>query len=77
MPTEHIDELRAQAKYARERYELYKAKAYGQRPTSEARLRELQRAHEQADERLRFALAEDRRSEAASEAPADHASLEG
>jgi hypothetical protein len=29
MPTEHLDDLRAKAKYARERYQLYKAKAYG------------------------------------------------
>jgi hypothetical protein len=61
MPTEHLDDLRARAQYARERYQLYKAKALGQRPTSAARLRELQRASEHADARLRFAQAEDRR----------------
>jgi hypothetical protein len=61
MPTEHLDDLRARAQYARERYQLYKAKGLGQRPTSAARLRELQRASEQADARLRFAQAEDRR----------------
>ena len=55
MPTDHLDDLRAKAKYARERYQLYKAKAYGQRPTSLARLRELQRAYEQSEQRLRFA----------------------
>ena len=58
MPTDHLDALRADSRYARERYRLYKAKAYGQRPTSPVRLRELQRAHELAEERLRFAEAE-------------------
>ena len=62
MSTDHLDELRANAKYARERYQLYKAKAYGQRPTSPERLRELQRAHEQAEARLRFAEAEEQRA---------------
>jgi hypothetical protein len=55
MPTDHLDDLRAKAQYARERYQLYKAKAYGQRPTSPERLRELQQAYEQAEARLRFA----------------------
>jgi hypothetical protein len=58
VPADHLDDLRAQAKHARERYRLYKAKTHGQRPTSPARLRELQRAYEQAEERLRFAEAE-------------------
>jgi len=59
MPTDHLDDLRVNARYARERYQLYKAKTLGPRPTSEARLRELQRSYEQADERLRFAEAEE------------------
>jgi len=63
MPTDHLDDLRANASYARDRYQLYKAKTYGPRPTSEARLRELQRSYEQADERLRFAEAEEQRAE--------------
>ncbi|HWI06101.1 MAG TPA: hypothetical protein VNT54_01135 [Solirubrobacteraceae bacterium] len=50
-----IAELRAEARYARERYELYKAKAYGPRPTSATRLRELERAHEAARARLEHA----------------------
>lgn len=50
-----IEELRAQARYDRERYDLYKAKTYGPRPTSDARLRELQRRHEGAQARLREA----------------------
>ena len=40
--TEHLNDLRANARHARERYQLYKARAYGQRPTRPERLRELQ-----------------------------------
>lgn len=47
-----LAELRAEARYARERYDLYRAKAYGQRPTSVQRLRELERASEAAQARL-------------------------
>ncbi len=50
-----IEELRAEARYARERYDLYRAKTYGMRPTSAARLRELERIHRGADARLRRA----------------------
>jgi hypothetical protein len=50
-----IDDLRAEARYARERYDLYRAKVYGPRPTSMARLKELERAHQDADARLRRA----------------------
>jgi hypothetical protein len=69
MSVEHLDDLRAKAQYARERYQLYKAKAYGQRPTSPARLRELQRAYEQAEARLRAAEADEQRTAAAGESP--------
>jgi len=55
---EHLEDLRAKARFARERYQLYKAKAYGPRPTSPVRLRELRQAHEQADARMRAAEAE-------------------
>ena len=54
-----IEELRAEARYHRERYELYRAKVYGPRPTSMARLRELERAHRGAEARLRHAQRED------------------
>ncbi len=64
MSVEHLDDLRAQAKYAHERYQLYKAKTYGQRLTSPVRLRELQRAYEQAEARLRAAEAEEQRTDA-------------
>jgi hypothetical protein len=64
MSFDHLGDLRAQARYARERYQLYQAKAHGQRPTSPARLRELQRASDHAEERLRFAQAEEQRASA-------------
>jgi hypothetical protein len=69
MSTRHLDDLRAQAQYARQRYDLYKAKAYGQRPTSPARMRELQRACEQAEARLRAAEAQERRARTAGDSP--------
>lgn len=50
-----IEELEAEARYARERYQLYRAKTYGPRPTSAARLRELERIYEGAEARLRRA----------------------
>jgi len=53
-----IEELRAEATYHSERYELYKAKMYGPRPASGVRLRELERRSLGADTRLRHALHE-------------------
>ena len=50
-----IESLEAEARYARERYELYRAKTYGPRPTSLARLRELERIHLGAEARLKRA----------------------
>jgi hypothetical protein len=50
-----IEDLRAEARYHRERYDLYRAKMYAQRPTTMSRLRELERAHQGADARLRRA----------------------
>jgi hypothetical protein len=50
-----IEALEAEARYARERYHLYRAKTYGPRPTSPARLRELERVLEGAEARLRRA----------------------
>jgi len=61
MSIEHLDDLRAQAQYARDRYRLYKAKTYGPQDTSPARLRELQRLYDYADARLRAAGAEQHR----------------
>ena len=50
-----LEELLAEARYARQRYDLYKAKTYGLRPTTLTRLRELERMREGADARLRRA----------------------
>jgi hypothetical protein len=47
-----IEELRAEARHHRERYDLYKAKMYGLRPTTTTRLRELERLHHGAQARL-------------------------
>lgn len=69
MPANHLDELRAQARHARQGYDLYRARAYGQRPTSPARMRELQRACEQAEARLRAAEAQERRARLADDPP--------
>ena len=40
------------AEHARRRLDLYRARSYGMRPVSEARMRELERAAEAADARL-------------------------
>jgi hypothetical protein len=50
--------LEAEERYARERYQLYKAKAYGPRLTSAGRLRELERRSKLADSRLDRARAQ-------------------
>ncbi len=57
---QRIADLRADARYARERFELYRAKMYGSRPTSMTRLRELERILEAADARLHHAEREPR-----------------
>ena len=62
MSSDHIDDLRAQAEYSCQRFKLYKAKAYGQRPTSPVRMRELERAWQQAETRLIAAEAEELRA---------------
>ncbi len=48
-------DLEAEDRYHRERYALYRAKTYGPRPTSPARLRTLKLASEAAARRLRQA----------------------
>jgi hypothetical protein len=50
-----IEDLLAEARYQRHRYDLYRAKAYGPRPTTMVRLRELERASQGAEARLRRA----------------------
>ncbi|MCW2968437.1 MAG: hypothetical protein JWM71_2209 [Solirubrobacteraceae bacterium] len=51
-----LEELRAEARYHRQRYDLYRAKAYGMRPVNPVRLRELEHAAVAAEERLAHAL---------------------
>jgi hypothetical protein len=60
MGDEHdrTDELRELARYARQRRDLYRARSYGPRATSETRLRELERACDQAEARLRAYVAQ-------------------
>lgn len=48
-------ELAAEARYARERYDLYKARVYGPRLSSPERLRKLKQQAELAEQRLRRA----------------------
>jgi hypothetical protein len=55
---DRTEDLRALARYARERLDLYRARRYGPRPTSETRLRELERQSDQADARLRAYVAQ-------------------
>jgi hypothetical protein len=50
--------LLADARHRRERFELYKARLYGLRPTSLKRLRELELAWRGAETRLRRAQAD-------------------
>jgi hypothetical protein len=51
-------ELEAQARHARERYRLYRAKAYGPRLTSAGHLRQLERESKLAESRLDRAKAD-------------------
>lgn len=51
----HRTALQQEARYHRERLDLYRAKLYGGRPVSEAKLRELERAADGASARLRRA----------------------
>jgi hypothetical protein len=50
-----IEELRVDARYHRERRDLYRAKMHGPRPTSPVQLRELERACVLSEARLRRA----------------------
>lgn len=48
-----LEELDAEARYARDRYRLYKAKVHSPRTTSPGRLRKLERASNMAESMLR------------------------
>ena len=47
--------LQADARYARERFQLYRARVHGSRATDPTRLRELERTCQRAEARLRRA----------------------
>ena len=51
----HMDELKLDARYHRDRRDLYRAKMYGPRPASLVRLTELERACALSESRLRRA----------------------
>ena len=51
----HIDDLKLDARYHRDRRDVYRAKMYGPRPASLARLKELERACALSESRLRRA----------------------
>ena len=53
--SDELAALRADARYARQRLDLYRAKSYGMHATSAERLRELERRANETLERLRFA----------------------
>jgi hypothetical protein len=55
-----LDQLEAEERYHRERLALYRARSYGSRPTSPARLRELGRIWEAAKARLTHARSQRR-----------------
>jgi len=69
MDDSHIDQLRAEARYRRERRDLYRARMYGQRPTSMTRMRELERAWQAAEDRVRAAEREGTAGEQPTPAP--------
>ena len=50
-----LERLEAEARYHRERLDLYRARVYSSRPTAPGRLRELERAYQGAEARLRRA----------------------
>lgn len=56
--SDRTEDLRALARHARQRLDLYRARSYGPRPTSETRLRELERQSDQAEARLRAYMAQ-------------------
>lgn len=51
--TARLEQLSAEARYHRQRLDLYRARLYGGRPVSTARLEEFQRASDEASARLR------------------------
>jgi hypothetical protein len=50
---QRLEQLSAEARYHRQRLDLYRARLYGGRPVSQGRLEEFQRAADEAAVRLR------------------------
>lgn len=59
-PEPSIEELKAEARYHRDRFALYRARALTGKPTTQMRLRELERSADSAAARLERALARNR-----------------
>jgi hypothetical protein len=55
---QRLEALEAEARYARERFDLYRAKTHGSRPSSPTQLRKLQEASKYAEARLKRAKAQ-------------------
>jgi uncharacterized membrane-anchored protein YhcB (DUF1043 family) len=51
-PSDHVEQLQAEADYRRQRLDLYRAKVGGSHPTTSERLAELAREYELAASRL-------------------------
>ena len=62
---DRLARLRMDARYHRERRDLYRAKVHGPRATSPERLHELERTYERAADRLSAAEASAKAAEAA------------
>lgn len=73
---DRTDELRELATFARNKRDLYRARAYSPRETSATRLRELERASEQAEARLKAYIRERGRLVAAAEEAKGRASAD-
>lgn len=58
IPSRRLEELTAEAKHARDRYRLYRARVHGPGATSPGRLRKLERASNMAEGMLRRAQSE-------------------
>jgi hypothetical protein len=50
-----LEDLLAEARHQRHRYDVYRTRMYGPQPTTMTRLRELERAYQDAETRLRRA----------------------
>jgi hypothetical protein len=67
--TQRLDELRAEARYHRQRLDLYRARLYGGRAMSLVQLEEFQRVSDAAAARLRQATEEASAARADTEHP--------